>query len=91
MGTYAGSIFPITSSSIDMGRDASNGVPLPNDNNASRRHATIEQSAGIYTVTDHGSSNGTFLNGVRIASENPLPLQPGDEVQIGMTRFRFEV
>lgn len=90
MGTYAGTVFPIGASSIDIGRDASNGVAMPQDTNASRRHATIQQSNGQYTVTDNNSSNGTYVNGVRINSQAPQPLHPGDEVQIGMTRFRFE-
>jgi pSer/pThr/pTyr-binding forkhead associated (FHA) protein len=39
-------------------------------------------------VTDLGSSNGVFVNGVRIGGSQPL--RSGDEVQIGNTRFRFE-
>jgi hypothetical protein len=90
MGTYAGSIFPIKGPTADIGRDTSNVVALPNDTNASRRHAIIQAGGGQYSVVDNGSSNGTFVNGVRIASQSPQPLNPGDEVQIGMTRFRFE-
>ncbi|HLK58502.1 MAG TPA: FHA domain-containing protein [Chthonomonadaceae bacterium] len=90
MGTYAGNIFPISGGAADIGRDAGNAIPLPNDTNASRRHATIQVNSGQYAVVDNGSSNGTFLNGVRIASQVPQPLRPGDEVQVGLTRFRFE-
>ena len=90
MGTYAGSIFPLTATAMDIGRDANNPIPMPNDTNASRRHATVQLTGGQATVTDNGSSNGTFVNGVRIPAQNPHTLRPGDEVQIGMTRFRFE-
>jgi hypothetical protein len=90
MGSYAGNIFPLTGAATDIGRDAANPVPLPQDTNTSRRHATIQALNGQYTVTDNGSSNGTYVNGVRINSQTPQPLRPGDELQIGMTRFRFE-
>lgn len=90
MGTYAGQIFPLSGTALDIGRDAANPIALPDDTNASRRHAILQLSNGQATVTDNGSSNGTFVNGVRIAAQTLHPLQSGDEVQIGMTRFRFE-
>ncbi len=90
MGTYAGNIFPLSGGSLDIGRDAVNAVALPNDTNASRRHAILQVTGGQTTVTDNGSSNGTFVNGVRIPAQSPHPLNTGDEVQIGMTRFRYE-
>jgi pSer/pThr/pTyr-binding forkhead associated (FHA) protein len=34
-----------------------------------------------------GSSNGTFVNNNRITQQ---PLSPGDLVQIGSTKFRYE-
>ncbi len=89
-GTYSGTIFPITGGFIDIGRDPGNGVPMPNDTNTSRKHATISGGNGQFTLTDNGSSNGTFLNGVRAPGMTPQPLRQGDEIQVGMTRFRFE-
>jgi hypothetical protein len=90
MGAYSGNIFPLAGPRTEIGRDAANAVALPQDTNASRRHATIEAVGGQYSVTDNNSSNGTFVNGVRILSQTPQPLRLGDEVQIGQTRFRFE-
>ena len=90
MGTYAGTIFPLQGGSMDIGRDANNPIPLPNDTNASRRHATLQMTNGQAVLIDNGSSNGTYVNGVRIAGQTPQPLRPGDEVNIGNTRFRFE-
>ena len=90
MGSYSGSIFPLNAPMIDMGRDPNNGVPMPQDTNASRRHATLTIENGQTLITDNGSSNGTFVNGVRINPQSPQPLRPGDEVQVGMTRFRYE-
>lgn len=90
MGTYAGTIFPLNLPSMDIGRDAANPMAMPQDTNASRKHATFQTLGGQITVTDNGSSNGTYVNGVRIPAQTPHPLTPGDEVQVGMTRFRFE-
>ena len=87
-GTYAGHIFEIHSASVVMGREGTNEIALPNDTTASRRHATVSNSGGEFTIRDEGSSNGTFVNGARITSQR---LMPGDEVQVGGTRFRFEV
>lgn len=87
-GVYAGHIFEITSGSMVIGRESDNPIALPNDTTSSRRHATISQANGGYTIRDEGSSNGTFVNGAKITEQK---LSPGDEIQIGGTKFRFEV
>jgi len=92
MGVYSGSIFPLSpnGAGITLGRDTTNSIPLDNDTTVSRRHASIRSSDGAsYTVVDEGSSNGVYVNGVRISGSQTL--RPGDEVQIGNTRFRFEL
>jgi len=86
-GVYAGHIFEIAGAMV-MGRDADNPIALPNDSTASRRHATISQSNGGYSIRDEGSSNGTFVNGAKITEQT---LSAGDEIQVGGTKFRFEV
>jgi pSer/pThr/pTyr-binding forkhead associated (FHA) protein len=40
------------------------------------------------SVVDLGSTNGTFVNGERIAMETRL--SPGDEVAVGSTHMIFE-
>ncbi len=87
VGTYAGSVFPI-SSGITIGREPSNGIALPNDTTVSRRHAGIRIEADGIVVTDENSSNGVYVNGVRIAES--ATVRVGDEIQIGNTRFRIE-
>jgi hypothetical protein len=86
-GTYAGHIFEITGASAVIGREVGNDVALPNDTTSSRRHATITVSGGEYSIRDEGSSNGTFVNGAKITEQK---LRPGDELQIGGSKFRFE-
>ncbi len=86
-GTYMGQVFPLSGTAV-IGRDPSNAVPLDRDNTASRRHAQISDAGGAYQLQDLGSSNGTLVNGARVSE---IVLNPGDEVAIGGTRFRFEV
>jgi hypothetical protein len=69
---------------LSLGREADNQIQLA-DERASRHHARIERMGEGFRILDLGSSNGTFLNGVRLAG--PVPLDPGDQVQIGDVRF----
>ncbi|MCE7948849.1 MAG: FHA domain-containing protein [Chloroflexi bacterium CFX4] len=50
----------------------------------SRRHAAIRQAENNQLeLWDLGSSNGTYLNGVRLAAHRPNRLQDGDEIRLG--------
>ena len=53
----------------------------------SRRHARIYQQDNRLMIEDLGSSNGTFINGERIAPNNPVPLYDGVEVSLGKLHF----
>lgn len=70
---------------IGLGREASNPVQL-HDTEVSRRHAVIRRQGKQYTLTDLGSSNGTYVNGRRIETHE---LASGDEVQLGSTTMLF--
>lgn len=71
----------------NMGRSAMNQVVIE-DSRVSRRHATIQvQGPGEYWLVDFGSSNGTYLNGQRIAQ--PTRLNEKDVVQLGIDEFVF--
>jgi len=53
----------------------------------SRRHAIVRRIAGEVTIEDLGSSNGTFVNGERLAAARALRDQ--DRVQLGAVDMRF--
>jgi hypothetical protein len=60
------------------------------DSGVSRRHAVVQPALdGTWVVVDLGSTNGTKVNGVRIAGEHTL--RDGDELTLGSTTLRFEV
>jgi len=86
-GPYAGSIYALGSGTVSIGRDESNVIAFPLDTAVSRRHSRIENTGAGFTVYDEGSSNGTFVNGMKVTDR---ALRPGDEIQVGGTRLRFE-
>jgi phage tail-like protein len=64
------------------GRDPDNLLQL-DDPTISRHHGRLECIAGECDITDFGSSNGTFVNGVRIQPRTPLPLNHQDQIRLG--------
>ncbi len=85
-GPYAGQIY-LLADGMTIGRASGCGIALSTDNTVSRSHARIALEAGEWVIYDSGSSNGTYVNGSRITRS---ALSPGDVIQIGSTRFRFE-
>ncbi len=55
----------------------------------SRKHCTIYNSQGKYFIVDEGSSNGTFVNGIRLARGRKIPIQRGDMLRIGDIDFQL--
>jgi pSer/pThr/pTyr-binding forkhead associated (FHA) protein len=67
-----------------IGRHAEGAGRLSEDEEISRQHARISREAtGDYAIEDLGSSNGTFVNGLRINSPRLLSL--GDSIETGAT------
>src|SRR5579875_3677854 len=86
-GPLVGQIIPLEKPNITIGREADRDIVISNDPTVSRTHAELSYMNGVWMVRDNNSSNGTFVNGVRISSQ---VLHPGDTVQFGSSRFRFE-
>lgn len=59
------------------------------DRPVSRRHAEIFPAEGRWYVRDLGSTNGSFLNGIRLTAD-AVRLRPGDWVQFASTVFVVE-
>src|SRR5688500_17078044 len=49
----------------------------------SRRHMSVQLKNGQCWVEDHGSSNGTFVNGKRLKPHTPSRVLPEDFIQLG--------
>lgn len=74
---------------VRLGRELSNDLVV-DDGQCSRSHAEITQSEGNYYVADIGSANGTYLDGSRLPSRQPTPLNLGSTLQIGNQVWHFE-
>ncbi len=79
-GPTPGATYALEGDSITIGRDASNGIQI-NDAEMSRRHARLQFQGGKYVIEDLGSTNGTYVNGQRLAA--PYVLRTGDVVSFG--------
>lgn len=56
----------------------------------SRRHAQVIRSAGAFVFEDVGSSNGSFVNNVKVQPGVQQPLHDGDRIRLGKTEFVFQ-
>jgi len=79
-GPTPGALYPLDGDLITVGRDASNTIQI-NDAEISRRHSLLEFQGGKYVIKDAGSTNGTHVNGQRLAAA--YVLKPGDVVSFG--------
>ena len=67
----------------DVGRDPTADIALVADERVSWRHARLAPSDGGIQIEDLGSSNGTYVDGERIAA--PVVVPPGTRFQVGDT------
>ena len=83
-----GTEYDIDSAAVTIGRASQNDISIDGDEFASGRHARVEPRRDGVWVSDLGSTNGTFVNGVRI--DRPRKLVNGDVVRAGETELRYE-
>lgn len=79
-GPTPGAAFTLEGDQLNIGRDSTNEVAI-NDAEISRRHARLTFQGGKYVLEDLGSTNGTFVNGQRLAG--PRVLKAGEVVSFG--------
>src|SRR5262249_1618166 len=82
----AGRKYPLEGTATVLGRQFDCPICLTGKQ-VSRQHAQIVCRDSAYFVEDLDSSNGTFLNGKRIAPRAPLPFSERDTLQIGPYLF----
>ena len=84
----AGEEFPLNSAPVTVGRGGQNDLVLVGDEFASARHARIEVRVDGAWVQDLESTNGTYVNGSRVAGAQRLG--DGDVLRVGETDLRVE-
>src|SRR3954454_1010589 len=82
----AGPEFPARAG-VSLGREGCDVVL--HDPEVSRRHAALRESASGLAIEDLGSTNGTFVNEVRVTGV--VALNDGDKLRLGDTVLRLKL
>ena len=86
-GKYQGGVFPLKpNKQVVVGRSSDLDMVLVEDM-VSRKHAKITSQDGKVLIEDLGSTNGTFVNGEKIA--RPTRLKEGDRILIGTSILKL--
>ncbi len=91
-GTYANRVVTLLDGrELRVGRETGKHMLTLHGEGVSRVHCLLTLREGSIIVRDLGSSNGTWLNGKRLTSEQDTPISKGDVLAIGSPKERFEV
>jgi len=86
-GHDSGHRFILGPAGASIGRSVPADIVLA-DSEVSRTHCRLALENGVLTVTDLNSTNGTFIDGVRVSSVTPLPV--GAILRVGRQSLRHE-
>ncbi len=87
MGANAGQIYTVTKPRTVLGRGTESDVQLQ-DSEVSRKHAMLEIRGDEAVVVDLGSTNGTYVDGVRVQKAS---IYSNQEFSLGTTTLMFIV
>lgn len=75
---------------VSVGKEVSNDLCLNMQNTISRHHATFLYEKGLWFLRDDGSTNGTWINGIRLEPGKKYQLASNDEINFArMKSFIF--
>src|SRR5207244_193761 len=75
--------YELSDGEITIGRLPDSDIVVTNSQ-VSRRHAQITGASGTFMIADLGSTNGTYVNGVRISEHI---LKDADRIELGKDRI----
>ena len=78
--------FTLVDDELSIGRSRQNPIQLETDQ-SSRKHCTVRRVGGAWRVVDERSSNGTFVNGLKVDDKE---LADGDLIGIGAATIMFK-
>lgn len=81
-GSLVGTVIPLGTSSVTVGRAADSTLVL-DDDYASSHHVRLYPHEGTWVVEDLGSTNGTWIDRTRVTG--PTVLAMGQSLRIGRT------
>lgn len=88
-GPHAGIVYETDKFPFIAGRDEKNEMALEKDSKISRKHAEISLSRGKIWLRDLGSTNGSFVNNVRINKKTEL--HNGSSIILGKSFIQFVI
>ena len=80
----------VSEKELVLGRDSAVDVVL-NDKNISRRHISVCEKGGRVYVKDLGSTNGTFVNEIRLCKDKYWPFAGGDSLRMGSREYNVQI
>lgn len=86
-----GQVVKITHTPFTLGRKQRD-LSFDNDDNVSRDHAEITYQNGVFYITDHRSTHGTFVDDRRLEPYTPMPIRDNMRIKLGTTTIlRFNI
>jgi serine/threonine protein kinase/P pilus assembly chaperone PapD len=80
---------PLGSKELTIGRGADNDVVLDLPG-VSRHHARVTSAGGEHRIEDLNSTNGTFLDGMKLLPNIPEPISPGSVLRVSDVMLRLQ-
>lgn len=91
-GLRKGQLYQMKKRRNEFGQSSGLDIPIEDDF-ASGHHGAILLEETAWKLYDFASTNGTFINGKRLGSEeaNPVMLKDGDVISVGDTELVFKM
>jgi predicted component of type VI protein secretion system len=88
MLVFCGKRIPMVGKLI-VGRSPSCDIVVSNSL-VSKKHAMIQKIKDDFFITDLESTNGTFVNSVRVPTGKYIKIEPGDHIKVGKVVLKFQ-
>lgn len=81
---------PLNKSEFVLGKDAMHAdYCIDNNNSISRKHALISYEGNRVYIQDCNSTNGTYVNGVKLEGQSEVVLNSGDVIKLANEEFEY--
>lgn len=87
-GVDCGLTVPLANTEVTIGR-AVGAVLRLTDPDISRHHVTVRLAAGLVTVADAGSTNGTRIDGAPVPPGRAVTMHAGSRLEVGRSRIEL--
>jgi len=84
-----GAVWLLNSPCISLGRSKTAQLRVSESITVSRQHAVIYVEENFVEVKDLGSSNGTYINGLRLSPYQKVRIVPSDVITLGDQEFKL--